>query len=738
MANLAINQLPATVQPVSGGDLIDVVQTNAATGAQITVQTPIATIITQCVAACLAAVESAAILTNLPPVTTMANTDSVAVSVGGQDHLITLANFLGGETIDQAQAAAPAADTDTFFVGQGTSSMYAQTFAAMWTYIAGKMPIYKFPVVEITANTLLDGSAHNGRILVCSQPVTLTHSGTQGSGFSCLVINASSGNVTFDSTIATTSGVSTISAGQIADVYVVTYSAGTKFYAWVSGPVASPYPGQVIGVSVGTVTYTSVAISWSAPVSGGTPTGYIVQYRITGQSTWTALAASVTNAVISGLAASTEYDIEVIAANAGGNGTPSSIVNATTAAIPTQVPGQVTGLSATGPSASTVNLAWSAPISGGAVGSYTAQYRVTGQSSWITAATGVSATNYTVTGLTASTAYDFSVFAVNAAGNGTPSSVANATTTVAAPGTPTALTAGTMTQTTAPVSWTAPSSGGAVTTYTLQYRVTGAGSWTQITGLTVTSTTITGLTAGTQYDLQVAAVNAGGTSAFTATTNATTVVANPGLPTALTLGTATSTTQPLSWTAPASGGAVATYSVRYSVHAANSWTTVSGISGTSTTITGLTGSTSYDYEVESVNAGGNSGWTAASTGSTAAPSNYLLTQTNFGNAGQTPAVGYSAAHGTNGIVAQVNDNSSSSDGSKTAAYAVNFAFSTSNSVQPTSGMQAAVQYSTGGHNLWVQYVNGPTTAGTWYLWALEYDSSGTIQSTTVTTALTFT
>ena len=436
---------------------------------------------------------------------------------------------------------------------------------------------------------------HNGRVLVCSSPLTLTHSATQGNGFTCTVINASSGSVTLDSGIVTTSGVNTLTSGQMADIYCVTYSAGTVVYAWMSGPVAAPVPGQVIGVIVGTVTYTSVTLTWSAPVSGGAPTAYIVQYRATGTSTWTAQASSVTNTTIFGLVAATEYDIQVIAANAGGNGYASAIVNATTPAAPSAPPDQVTGLVTGALSVATITLSWVAPSTGGTVSSYTVQYRVTGQAAWITAATGITALGFTVTGLTASTSYDFQVFAVNSAGNGSPSSIANGATTIAAPGTPTVLTTSAVTQTTATMSWTAPQSGGAVATYTLQYRVTGSGSWTQQMGLTTTSYTITGLAVGTSYDVQVAAVNAGGSSAFTVTTNATTLVAVPGLPTALTAAAAnaaTNTTQPLSWTAPSAGGPVSSYSVQYSPHGTNTWTSVTGITGTSTTITGLTAGTS--------------------------------------------------------------------------------------------------------------------------------------------------
>ena len=674
----------------------------------------------------------------LSEVSALAASDLVAVSQSGVDRAITYANLIDGETIDQGTAAAGAADTDTFWVGQGSSTMLVQTLGAMWTWIAGHLPGYKMPVVEISTNTTLDSSAHNGRLLVVSQPVTLTHSPTEGSGFACKVINVSGGVVALDAGIVTTSGVQTLASGQCAEIYALTYSAGSLNLAWVSGPTASPVPGQVTGLVVGTVTYSSVSVTWSIPVMGGTPTSYVVQYRVTGQSPWTTQTVAVANAVIYGLASSTEYDIEVLAYNAGGFGAPSSLVNATTAAAPSAPPGSPTGLVASAPTASSITLNWSAPTAGGSVGSYTAMYRVTGQSTWIVFATGISATAVTVTNLTASTGYDFQVIAVNNAGSSGPSATANGTTTVTAPGTPTALAVGSVTQTTAVLSWTAPIAGGAVASYTLQYRVTGAGSWTQILNLTGTTATLTGLTSGTAYDVQVAAVNSGGTSTFTPTTSASTMLVVPGLPTGVTAGTSTATTQTLSWTAPASGGAVATYSLRYSIHAANSWTTVAGITGTATTVTGLLNSTAYDYEVQSVNAGGSSPWTALVTGSTTAPSNYMMSQCPVDAGGPHPPAGYSATAGTNGIVAQVNDNSSATDGGHTVPHSVSAAWSTSSTVQPSAGMQTLVQYTSGAHNLWVNWINGPATVGTWYLWAIAYDASGTAQATTVSGACTFT
>ena len=79
-----------------------------------------------------------------------------------------------------------------------------------------------------------------------------------------------------------------------------------------------------------------------------------------------------------------------------------------------------------------------------------------------------------------------------------------------APGVPTGLAAGTATTTTMPLTWTAPTGGAA--TYTVQYAVHGTGTWTTATStITVTNYTVTGLTANTSYDFQVAGANTLGT-----------------------------------------------------------------------------------------------------------------------------------------------------------------------------------------------------------------------------------
>jgi hypothetical protein len=74
--------------------------------------------------------------------------------------------------------------------------------------------------------------------------------------------------------------------------------------------------------------------------------------------------------------------------------------------------------------------------------------------------------------------------------------------------------------------------GGSVapSSYTLQYRQTGTSSWTQITGIAGTTQVISGLSSGTNYDVQVEQIVSGIPSGFTPTTVATTLSTSVPVP----------------------------------------------------------------------------------------------------------------------------------------------------------------------------------------------------------------
>lgn len=371
---------------------------------------------------------------------TISSDDFVYISQGGSNKTITLANLLEGETIDQGQLASLPSDSDSFWVGQGSSTMLVQSFSALWTWILGHLPGWKRTVMEIGTTTQLDGSIHNNAILICSHPVAINPAfSTQGDGFTCTIVNASSGTVTLGSGFTTSSGAASIPVGQVGHVIAGTYSGGSLNFVEISGAgLTLAAPGQVTGLTVGSSTSNSIALSWTAPISGGMPSTYTVQWRLTsvgGAWTGSGNTASVSFTAAS-LVASTEYDFEVIAVNAAGSGPASSVVSGSTGAAVNSVPGVPTAVAVGTTTSGTAPVSWTAPVQDGTHGaatSYTVQWRVTGTSSW-TQQSGISSTSYTISSLSAATEYDVQVQAVNGSGNSAFTATANATTQAAPAG----------------------------------------------------------------------------------------------------------------------------------------------------------------------------------------------------------------------------------------------------------------------------------------------------------------
>ena len=93
-------------------------------------------------------------------------------------------------TIDQAQSAGYASDSDTFWVGQTSNLMLRQTLGALWPWMSAKLPTWKRAVIELTTNTSLGTNPHNSSVVVCSSPVTISVDPVAlGDGFSCELIN---------------------------------------------------------------------------------------------------------------------------------------------------------------------------------------------------------------------------------------------------------------------------------------------------------------------------------------------------------------------------------------------------------------------------------------------------------------------------------------------------------------------------------------------------------------------
>lgn len=100
----------------------------------------------------------------------------------------------------------------------------------------------------------------------------------------------------------------------------------------------------------------------------------------------------------------------------------------------------------------------------------------------------------------------------------------SATITAAAPacGTPSSLASSNVSQVTATLSWSAVSG---ANNYDVRYRVQGTSAWTNVNGVSGTSTNLSGLTASTDYEAQVRANCSAGTSNYSGAATFTTTAA---------------------------------------------------------------------------------------------------------------------------------------------------------------------------------------------------------------------
>ena len=171
-------------------------------------------------------------------------------------------------------------------------------------------------------------------------------------------------------------------------------------------------PTAPTSLSASNVTQTTADLSWNASSDNVGVTGYDVYQGSTNIGTVTGTSANIT-----GLTASTSYTFSVKAKDAAGNESASSnTVNVTTlSGADTQAPTAPTSLSASNVTQTTVDLSWSASSDNVGVTGYDVYQGATN----IMSVTGTSAS---ITGLTASTSYAFSVIAKDAAGNTSSSS----------------------------------------------------------------------------------------------------------------------------------------------------------------------------------------------------------------------------------------------------------------------------------------------------------------------------
>jgi hypothetical protein len=416
-------------------------------------------------------------------------------------------------------------------------------------------------------------------------------------------------------------------------------SSGTEQIAnlVINGTVSSTQTscGVTAGLSATNITSSSITLSWNA-VSGAT--SYKIHYHVSGSATWTTTTSSTSSVSISGLTASTGYGFRVQTVCSGGTSAYSLPATFTTAAPSCSVPA---GLSSGNITPSSATLSWTA-VTGAT--SYNIHYRVSGSATWTN--TTSSTSSVSISGLTASTAYEFQVQTVCSGGTSAYSSSATFTTIAPSCSVPAGLSSGNITTSSATLSWTAVSG---ATSYNIHYRVSGSTTWTTTTSST-SSVSISGLTASTAYEFQVQTVCSGGTSAYSSSATFTTTAPPCSVPAGLSSGNITSSSATLRWTAVS--GATS-YNIHYRISGSATWTTTTS-STSSVSISGLTASTAYEFQVQTVCSGGTSAYSSSATFTTLTATGTVPTPDHvvvliLENHGYSQIIGSSAAPHINAL-----------------------------------------------------------------------------------------
>ena len=166
---------------------------------------------------------------------------------------------------------------------------------------------------------------------------------------------------------------------------------------------AAPSCGTVAGLGSSAITATTATVSWTTL---GGALNYDVDYKLASSATWVnaATATASLSVNLTGLTEVSLYDWRVRANCTGATGAYTQAQFTTASSVP--VCGTVTGLTSSSVTTSGATIGWTA-LSGAL--NYDVDYKTNVSATWTNAATATTATSVVLSGLSASTLYDWRV-----------------------------------------------------------------------------------------------------------------------------------------------------------------------------------------------------------------------------------------------------------------------------------------------------------------------------------------